>query len=46
MGLITETNAQYYAGSQTFQAPIANSKLPTTFDTDLVFGNFDPTTAG
>ena len=45
-GLITETNAQYYAGSQTFQAPIANSKLATTFDTDLVFGNFDPTTAG
>ena len=44
-GLITETNAQYYAGSQTFQAPIANSKLATTFDTDLVFGSYDPTTA-
>ena len=45
-GLITETNAQYYAGSQTFQAPIANSKLVATFDTDLVFGNSDPATAG
>ena len=45
-GLITETNAQYYAGSQTFEAPIADSKLPTTFDTDLVFGNYDPLTQG
>ena len=26
-GLITETNAQYYAGSQTFEAPIANSTI-------------------
>ena len=43
-GIITETNAQYYAGSQTFQAPIVNSKLTTTFDTDLVFGNYDPLT--
>ena len=45
-GLITETNAQYYAGSQTFEAPIANSTIAATFDTDLIFGNFDPTTAG
>ena len=45
-GLITETNSQYYAGSQTFEAPIANSTITTTFDTDLIFGNFDPTTAG
>jgi hypothetical protein len=45
-GLITETNAQYYAGSQTFEAPIANSTITATFDTDLIFGSYDPTTAG
>ena len=45
-GLITETNSQYYAGSQTFEAPIANSTITATFDTDLIFGNYDPTTAG
>ena len=45
-GLITETNAQYYAGSQTFEAPIANSTITATFDTDLIFGSFDPTAAG
>ena len=45
-GLITENNAQYYSGSQTFQSPIVNSKLTTTFDTDLVFGNYNPTAAG
>ena len=45
-GLITETNAQYYAGSQTFEAPIANSTITATFDTDLIFGSSDPTTAG
>jgi len=43
-GLITETNAQYYAGSQTFE-PSTSLKLLSTFDTDLIFGNFDPTTA-
>ena len=45
-GLITETNSQYYAGSQTFEAPIANSTITATFDTDLICGSFDPTTAG
>jgi hypothetical protein len=45
-GLITETNAQYYAGSQTFEAPIVNSTIAATFDTDLIFGSFDPTAAG
>ena len=44
-GLITETNAQYYSGSQTFEAPISNSKLTATFNTDLVFGSYDPSTA-
>jgi len=45
-GLITETNAQYYAGSQTFEAPITNSTITASFDTDLTFGSYDPTTAG
>ena len=45
-GLITETNSQYYAGSQTFEAPIVNSTITATFDTDLIFGSSDPTTAG
>ena len=45
-GLITETNSQYYSGSQTFEAPIVNSTIKATFDTDLIFGSYDPTTAG
>ena len=44
-GLITETNAQYYAGSQTFTADGTNNKLTSTFDTDLKFGNFNPSSA-
>jgi len=44
MGLITETNQQYYAGSQTFIVPAdgADQKFTTTFDTDLIFGSRDP----
>jgi hypothetical protein len=44
MGLITETNEQYYAGSQKFTLPGAgaNQQFTTTFDTDLVFGSRDP----
>ena len=40
MGLITETNEQYYAGSQIFLVPNdgPDQKFTTTFDTDLVFG--------
>tara|TARA_R110000868_G_scaffold91760_3_gene254311 strand:+ start:103 stop:1317 length:1215 start_codon:yes stop_codon:yes gene_type:complete len=40
MGLITETNEQYYAGSQIFLASSngANQQFTTTFNTDLVFG--------
>ena len=42
MGLITETNEQYYAGSQKFLAVAvvggANQNFTTTFDTNLVFG--------
>jgi hypothetical protein len=42
-GLIQETNAQYYAGSQTFLADGTITKFTTTFNTNLVFGNYDPT---
>jgi len=44
-GLITETNEQYYAGTQIFTAVGANQSFPTTFDTDLIFGHFDPNNA-
>ena len=46
MGLITETNQQYYQGAQGFRgtgvAPFSNQTFITTFDTDLVFGSYDP----
>ena len=48
MALITETNQQYYQGSQGFRGA-ANAAptngFTTTFDTNLVFGSFDPTNA-
>ena len=38
-GLITETNANYYAGQQTFIIPNpVNSNLVCTFDTKLIGG--------
>ncbi len=40
-GLITETNEQYYAGTQIFTAVGANQSFTTTFNTDLIFGSFD-----
>jgi len=43
MGLITETNQQYYQGAQQFIADGASGSFITTFDTNLVFGSFDPT---
>lgn len=45
MSLITETNQQYYQGAQPFLIPTTGSdqKFITSFDTDLVFGSFDPT---
>jgi hypothetical protein len=43
-GLVQETNAQYYAGSQTFLADGSNNTFTTTFNTDLAFRSFDPTT--
>ena len=44
-GLITETNAQYYAGAQGFvvTAPAGQNDFTFTFDTPLKFGSFDPT---
>ena len=43
MGLITENNQQYYAGSQKFlSAAGAGQAFTTTFDTNLVFGSNDP----
>jgi len=45
MALITETNQQYYQGAQPFLIPATgtNQEFTTTFNTDLVFGSFDPT---
>ena len=48
MALNTETNQQYYQGAQPFLSaaipPTPNTQSFTTnFDTDLVFGSFDPT---
>ena len=44
MGLITETNQQYYQGAQGFLSNqvAAGESFPTTFDTDLVFGDWNP----
>ena len=42
-GLITETNAQYYAGSQIFIATADQTVFKATFDTDITFGSSDPT---
>ena len=43
-GLITETNRQYYEGAQGFQVmDVAGQNAFTfTFDTDIIFGNWDP----
>ena len=40
-GLITETNAQYYAGAQKFISD-GTGIFTTTFNTDLVFASSDP----
>jgi hypothetical protein len=47
-GLINETNAQYYAGSQQFTitSTAVGQTFTSTFDTNLVFGNSDPGTNG
>lgn len=41
-GLITETNRQYYEGAQSFLANGTQTTFTTTFDTNLVFGNYSP----
>jgi hypothetical protein len=41
-GLITETNRQYYEGAQGFIAELGTTEFTTTFNTDLVFGSWDP----
>lgn len=41
-GLITETNRQYYEGAQSFLANGIQTAFTTTFDTNLVFGSYDP----
>ena len=45
MTLITETNQQYYQGTQPFLVTnvAGQSSFLTTFDTNLVFGSYDPT---
>jgi|TARA_R110000824_G_scaffold89355_3_gene219161 hypothetical protein len=48
-GLITETNRQYYAGAQQFQASSTASSGQTftsTFDVDLTFGSSDSSING
>ena len=43
MGLITETNQQYYQGAQGFLSTGDNAQVyTTTFDTDLIFGDWNP----
>jgi len=44
MGVINETNQQYYAGAQGFvvKDPLGQSDFTFTFDTNLEFANFDP----
>jgi len=44
MALLTENNQQYYAGSQGFLSStgLVGEEFKTTFDTDLVFGNWNP----
>lgn len=44
MALITENNAQYYAGTQDFLVSnaAADQEYTCTFDTDLVFGSHNP----
>jgi hypothetical protein len=46
-GLITETNQQYYAGAQGFivTAVAGQSVFTFTFNTDLIFGSFNPAVA-
>tara|TARA_R100000935_G_scaffold31679_1_gene52183 strand:- start:69 stop:1292 length:1224 start_codon:yes stop_codon:yes gene_type:complete len=42
-GLITETSAQYYAGTQVFIATNNQTTFTANFNTDITFGSGDPT---
>jgi len=41
-GLITETNRQYYEGAQGFVVTGGQTSFVTTFNTDLIFGDWNP----
>ena len=41
-GLITETNRQYYEGAQGFIGDGSQLSFVTTFNTDLIYGSYDP----
>lgn len=43
-GLLNETGQQYYQGAEGFVGDGANRTFPTTFDTDLYLGNWNPNT--
>ena len=45
MAQITETNQQYYQGSQGFRGTGNALTILTTFDTDLVYGSWNPAVA-
>ena len=45
MAQITETNQQYYQGAQGFRGTGNALTIVTTFNTDLVYGNWNPTIA-
>ena len=42
MSLITETNQQYYQGAEGFRGNNVKTSFPTTFNTDLILGHYDP----
>ena len=42
MGLITETNQQYYQGAQGFRGDGVLLSFATTFDTNLILGSWNP----
>ena len=42
MGQITETNQQYYQGVQGFRGTGNALTITTTFNTDLVYGSWNP----
>ena len=42
-GLLTETNRQYYEGAQSFKVIATQLSYTTTFNTNLIYGNYSPT---